>query len=89
MLSLYAYDKERFSRPNQTISITNESGEILASAVMEGSEFDEGIYLQFLVCGPTTVIVHVMRGPESNNALLSGIFVDKLECSRAMDLLEN
>jgi hypothetical protein len=79
MLSLYAYDMERWQRPNQTIYITNESGEILASAVMEGTEFDEGIYLQFLVCGPTTVIVQVMKGPESINALLSGIFVDKVE----------
>lgn len=80
MLSLYAYDKERNERPNQTIFITNESGEVLVSAVMDGPEFDEGIYLQFLVCGPTTIIVHVMRGPESANALLSGIFVDKLRC---------
>jgi len=80
MLSLYAYDMERWQRPNQTIYITDESGEILASAVMEGTEFDEGIYLQFLVCGPTTVIVQVMKGSESVNAVLSGIFVDKLPC---------
>ncbi len=80
MLSLYAYDMEGWARPNQTIYITDESGEVLASAVMEGTEFDEGVYLQFVVCGPTTIIVQVKRGPESVNALLSGVFVDKVSC---------
>jgi hypothetical protein len=80
MLSLYAYDKERVQRPNQTITITNEEGAVLASGIMEGTEFDEGIYLQFVVCGPTTIIVTVQRGVESINAVLSGIFVDKLPC---------
>lgn len=80
MLSLYAYDKERVQRANQTIYITNESGEVLASAVMNGTEFDEGIYLQFLLCDPTTIVVQVKKGPESLNAVLSGIFVDKVKC---------
>jgi hypothetical protein len=78
MLSLYAYDKEIVQRPNQTIYITNEAGVVLASAMMKGTEFDGGMYLQFVVCGPTTIVVHVEKSPKSINALLSGIFVDKL-----------
>jgi hypothetical protein len=80
MLSLYAYDKERASnsgkRDNQTIYVTNEYGTILAFATMNGTEFDEGMYVKFVVCGPTTIIVKVMKSPSSINALLSGIFVD-------------
>jgi len=81
MLSLYAYDKSIAGRPNQTFYITNEIGEILASAEMRDLEFDGGIYHSFVVCGPTTIIVHVKKGPASINAILSGIFVDKLRCT--------
>ena len=42
MLSLYAYNYERDHRPNQTIIIVGESGDVLASAIMDGTEFDEG-----------------------------------------------
>ena len=80
MLSLYAYDYERVQRADQTIIIVGESGDVLATAVMSGTEFDEGIYLQFVVCGPTTITVKVLRGSASINALLSGIFIDKLPC---------
>jgi hypothetical protein len=78
MLSLYAYDMERKQRDNQTITITNMTGSVLASGIMRGQDFNEGVYLQFLVHGPTTIIVQVDQSPASINALLSGIFVDKL-----------
>jgi hypothetical protein len=80
MLSLYAYDKEIVQRPNQTIYITNEAGVVLASAMMKGTEFDGGMYLQFVVCGPTTIVVHVEKSGGSINAVLSGIFVDRFKC---------
>lgn len=78
MLSLYAYDMERDQRDNQTIYITDEAGTVLASGIIQGQEFDEGIYLQFTVHGPTTIVVQVKKSPGSVNALLSGIFVDLL-----------
>lgn len=84
MLSLYAYDQERAhgreQRDNQTIYVTDAYGKILDFAVMNGTEFDEGMYVQFIVCGPTTIIVQVKKSPKSVNAVLSGIFVDKVSC---------
>jgi hypothetical protein len=79
MLSLYAYDEERTVRDNQMIYITSTNGTVLASGMMQGTDFDEGVYLNFLVDGPTTIIVQVQSSPQSTNALLSGIFVDKLK----------
>lgn len=78
MLSLYAYDLERSVRDNQMIYITNTTGAVLASGIMQGTDFDEGEYLQFIVQGPTTIVVQVQKSASSSNAVLSGIFVDKL-----------
>ncbi|MCJ7771036.1 hypothetical protein MUP37_05615 [Candidatus Bathyarchaeota archaeon] len=77
MLSLYAYDKEGGSRDNQIIYITDTSGGILSTATMSGTDLDGGIYEQFVIYGPTTVVVQVSKSLTSLNALLSGIFVDK------------
>ena len=85
MLSLYAYDFERDvggSRTSQTVYITDVDGNVLAVGVMEDEEFDNGIYLNFLVCGPTTIIVHIVKDEGSINTTLSGIFVDKLDCAQ-------
>ena len=85
MLSLYAYDYEREVkgqdwRPSQSVYITDMAGNVLASGGMSGTQFDEGIYLQFLVCGPANIVVHTVKHEDSINAVLSGIFVDKMEC---------
>lgn len=80
MLSLYVYDRENGQRDNQTIYITDLNGNILDFATMNGTEFDGGMYVQFIVCGSTTIVVHIKKSPTSINALLSGIFVDKLPC---------
>jgi hypothetical protein len=82
MLSLYAYNEEGAGlyRDNQTIYVTDTSGKILATGTMKGTEFYEGMYLNFVVCGPTTIVVQVKKSPASLNALLSGIFVDKISC---------
>jgi len=77
MLSLYAYDKEGYSRTSETIYITDTDGAVLESVEIGGTEFDDGIYVQFWVIGPTTVVVQVKKDSESINAVLSGIFVDK------------
>jgi hypothetical protein len=79
MLSLYAYNEEGAGlyRDNQTIYVTNTSGAVLATGTMNGTEFYNGMYLNFVVCGPTTIVVQVKKSPASLNALLSGIFVDK------------
>ncbi len=84
ILSIYAYDYEREIngkdwRPSQTVYITDAAGKILASGKMSGTEFDEGIYLHFLVCGPTKIIVHVVKDEASINVTVSGIFVDKVK----------
>jgi len=80
MLSLYAYDYERWARTSETIYVTDESGALLDSVTIRGTDFDEGIYVQFMVQGPTTIVVHVVKDAESVNAVLSGIFVDKVIC---------
>jgi hypothetical protein len=78
MLSLYGYDEERTIRDNQMIYITSTNGTVLASGMMQGTDFNEGVYLNFIVQGPTTIIVQVQKSANSPNALLSGIFVDRL-----------
>ncbi len=38
------------------------------------------MYLQFVVCGPTILVVHAKKSSDSLNTLFSGIFVDKISC---------
>jgi hypothetical protein len=77
-LSLYAYDAERNARTGQWIKIYNAS-HLNTATKMEGEEFDEGIYHKYLVLGPTKIKINIVKSPDSINAILSGIFIDKIK----------
>lgn len=77
LLSLYGYDMERVARSGQTVIVRSRSG-VWDSAAMRGVEFDEGVYVKFVVYGPTEVVVSVVKDSDSTNAVLSGIFVDRV-----------
>ena len=86
LLSFYGYDYERDQRQSLEYVILDQTGTIeFASKQISGAAFDEGIYEIFKVVAPPgglTIIARVYNDaghPSPNlNALLSGIFVDKV-----------
>ncbi len=76
LLSLYGVDVERQQRSNQTITVTTDRGS--ETRVMDARDFDEGVYLLYVVRGPAEVAVKVVKEPDSINAVLSGIFIDAI-----------
>lgn len=78
ILSLYFCDVERTGRTGQEIYLTNGSI-ILTHVRIEGAEFDEGIYAKFAVAGPMRLTIHIVKDKDSSNAVLSGVFVDRVD----------
>jgi len=80
LLSLYAYDYERKGRSVQEIVVKDNSNSSLTTSTttIGDKEFDEGIYLKFAIFGPSNVLIQVRRSSDSVNAILSGIFVDRI-----------
>lgn len=90
LLSLYAYDYERFSRWSEEYRIYNKTDmTLLATKEINGTVFDEGVYESFMVnvpAGGLTILVQVYNDAghvaepfppdRTNNVVLSGIFVD-------------
>ena len=89
MLSLYTYDWERV-RSSQEYQIFDaaDMNTVLASSVVDGSDFDEGVFAIFVLeadKGGRDMVVRVYNDaghPVPNiNVLLQGVFVDCLQGS--------
>jgi len=103
LLSLYAYDFEKYQRFSELYRIYDSTGtKLLASKQISGTIFDNGVYEIFKVVAPSgglTIIVQVYNdaghdvlyklpngtwafpSDKTLNVVLSGIFVDKIQCS--------
>jgi hypothetical protein len=85
MLSLYTYDWER-TRSSQEYQLfnANDLETILASSVVSGTDFNEGVYESFVLeagAGGRDMVVRVYNDqgyPTNINVLLQGVFVDCL-----------
>jgi hypothetical protein len=75
LLSLYAYDHERVRSTEQIV--VSDLTQVLNSTIIE-EEFHEGVYLKFAIFSTSNIVVQVIRGSSSVNAILSGVFIDRL-----------
>jgi hypothetical protein len=75
LLSLYGYDMERTQRSNQTVTLTI-NGKVSDSKVIKEKDFDEGVYILYLVKGPAEAVVKIGKEADSVNTVLSGVFID-------------